>query len=295
MTNTSPATHAPVIDYIDLIRSYQETGSEAALKKLIQSHRRFLYGQTMPFKKHLPTSSYDELFDVATVGFWKALKNFDEKQGFQLRTYASWVVRKELQNFIESSYGPFHLSKSNDVRRTFYSFNHIQSVVKEESHTRPQSEIFNEIATKLNVSVSVLQSTYNQMAAKFVFVDAAYGNEESSGTQNAERVGTNMPTPEDIVAERDDMAAKGEALQRALGKLDKRTQYILRARFLCDPDEQPTLQEIGETLDISRERVRQLEARGLEELAHYTRIFAAQRGIRPAKETAAVIPLRSPV
>lgn len=281
MRNTSPATPASSIDYIDLIRAFQETGSEAAFKELIQSHRRFLYGQVMPFKKHVASSSYDELFEIAKVGFWKSLKNFDEAQGVQLRTYASWTVRKELQDFVEASYGPFHLPKSNDVRRTFYRFSHIQGVLKEEASIRPQSETFHELAGQFNISPTVLQNIYNQMSASLVPVDASYGSGEDDGQKNAERIGGNAPSFEELIADHDDMMVKGEALRQALNKLDPRTQFILRARFMYGEGEQPTLKEVGQRLAISGERARQLEARGMEELIHYTRLFAARRGIRP--------------
>ena len=196
-----------------------------------------------------------DLIQEGNLGLMKAVDRFQYRRGFKFSTYATWWIRQAVGRSV-ADYGrtirlPVHtiesLNKMTHARRALTS--------RLGRNPRPQ-----ELAAHLGIPLGKLQQLLD--AAKMpASLDMAIGDEDDT-TLGAMLRDTTAPSPEEQVIH----AQIGEEVERAMAPLTEREREILRLRYGLGVDRELTLAEIGERLSVTRERVRQLEARAMAKL-----------------------------
>jgi RNA polymerase primary sigma factor len=234
----------------------KDAGDEAAKRKLIESNLRLV----MSITRHYTRAGVPllDLIQEGNLGLIRAVEKFDYRMGYKLSTYATWWIRQSITRALA------------DQGRTIRLPVHVAEQVRRMMRSRRQ------LAQKLNRDPSVKElaeesgfpeSRIEQLLDLVedpVSLETPVGDGESLYGDLIEDTKSDRPDQETAVKLRQ------KELARALQSLNPRMQHVLELRFGLSGSEPKTLEEVGEGLGITRERVRQLEARALREL----RLFA---------------------
>ena len=263
---TEPATQDPLKLYVraigdgplltpaeerELARRKDE-GDEWAKKKLIESNLRLVMSITRNYTKAgVPLL---DLIQEGNLGLIRAVEKFDYKLGYKLSTYATWWIRQAVTRALA------------DQGRTIRLPVHVADQVRRLMRARRQ------LAQKLN-----REPTMEELAKESGFTEKRVQElldlvEDPVSLETPVGDGESMYADliEDIHSERPDETTsqklRGKELAEALLRLNPRMRRVLALRFGLDGEQPQTLEEVGAGLGITRERVRQLEARALREL-----------------------------
>jgi RNA polymerase sigma factor (sigma-70 family) len=226
---------------------------EEARAKLVMAHLRLVVTITKKYiNRGLPLS---DLIQEGNLGLLRAIETFDHRLGFRLNTYASWWIRQAVTRAIVRQGRTVRLparasARVRQLKRT------VETLRQQLGH-EPTTQ---EVAQALEMSVEKVQ-TLEERRQSVLSLEMPIAEEGRLVDFIPDRTATNPA----------EMAIQGELidnLQSALEKLNRREQHILRARFGLDDGHMHTLEEIGRELQLSRERVRQIEARALEKLRY---------------------------
>ena len=254
------------ISKIDLITAEEEVelaqrikkGDQRALERLTTANLRFVVSVAKQYQNQglkLP-----DLINEGNAGLVKAAKRFDETRGFKFISYAVWWIRQStLQALAEQSrIVRLPLNKIGSINKINKAFSHLEQL-----HERPPSP--EELATELDMTVSdVKQSLKN--AGRHVSMDAPLKEGETSNLYDVVRSGES-PNP--------DRALLHESLTleitRALETLSQKEADVISLYFGIGNQQPMSLEEIGETFDLTRERVRQIKEKGIKRLRQNSR------------------------
>ncbi len=245
----------------ELFRQFQEYGDHEAAKKLIISNLKLVVNLAYKFRNFRDVS---DLIQEGNLGLMTALQKFDLDKGVRFATYATWWIRAKIQEFIISQMSIVRFGKSRDERKLF--FNMMATIKDIQSYDTgseiSKDELITEVAKRLDVTpdkvINALQvvSTYNDIS-----IDQTLDGSSEHLLELKDKT--------DFDRELDD-EMMGTQLQNAIATLNEREKFVIWNRYLAD--ETLTLEEIGEKFGISKERVRQIEARAIEKI----RLFATK-------------------
>lgn len=229
-----------------------KAGDEEARQVLVQANLRFVVSVAREYKDY--GLSLIELVSEGNFGLLEAVKRFDETRGFKFITYAVWWIRQAILKALAE--------QGKIARPPMSQINDLQKIEKETgalAQVLGRVPTFEEIAAKVDISIA---RTRNAMVVsqQDVSLDApAFVDEETTLVQVfvAEQEGV------DASFERGQME---QTVHACLGVLDSRESQIVRSYFGLDDTEPMTLEEIGDALGVTRERVRQLRNRALEKM-----------------------------
>lgn len=231
-------------------------GDTKALEKLTRANLRFVVSVAKQYQNQ--GLALPDLINEGNLGLMKAAEKFDETRGFKFISYAVWWIRQSiLQALAEQSRIvrlPLNqVGNLNRINRAFSKF--------EQEHERNPSA--DELATTLDVEPERVDEVM-RMAGRHVSLDAPFAEGEESNMQDI------LPDGDTTVAdERMDKESLGIEVRRTLALLPERERVILSMFYGIDQPEQ-TLEEIGEELGLSRERVRQIKEKTLKKLRQET-------------------------
>ena len=249
------------ISKIDLITAEEEVelaqkikrGDQRALEKLVNANLRFVVSVAKQYQNQGLT--LPDLINEGNFGLVKAAQRFDETRGFKFISYAVWWIRQSILQALaeQSRVVRLPLNKIGSINKINKTFSYL-----EQAHERPPSA--EEIAEELGLSVSeVKQSLKN--AGKHISMDAPFVEGEDSNLYDVISVSeTPMPDTE-LVKE-----SIREEIGRVLDTLSEREADVVKLYYGIGQSSTMTLDEIGNTFDLTRERVRQIREKAIRKL-----------------------------
>ena len=249
------------ISKIDLITAEEEVelaqkikrGDQRALEKLVSANLRFVVSVAKQYQNQGLT--LPDLINEGNFGLVKAAQRFDETRGFKFISYAVWWIRQSILQALaeQSRVVRLPLNKIGSINKINKTFSYL-----EQAHERPPSA--EEIAEELGLSVSeVKQSLKN--AGKHISMDAPFAEGEDSNLYDVISASeTPMPDTE-LVKE-----SIREEIGRVLDTLSEREADVVKLYYGIGQSSTMTLDEIGNTFDLTRERVRQIREKAIRKL-----------------------------
>ena len=254
------------IGKVDLITADEEVelaqrikaGDQVALEKLTKANLRFVVSVAKQYQNQGLT--LPDLINEGNLGLIKAAQRFDETRGFKFISYAVWWIRQSILQALaeQSRIVRLPLNKIGSINKINKTFAFL-----EQSHERPPSA--EEISKELDMTINDVKESMKN-SGRHVSMDAPLVEGEDSNLYDVLRSGESPNPDKDLLHE-----SLRTEIERALETLTPREADVIRLYFGLGNQHPMTLEEIGETFDLTRERVRQIKEKAIRRLKHTSR------------------------
>ena len=233
-------------------------GDQEALEKLTKANLRFVVSVAKQYQNQ--GLSLPDLINEGNLGLIKAVEKFDYRKGYKFSTYATWWIRQAITRAIAD--------QARTIRIPVHMVETINKLIRvsrqllQELGREPTPE---EIAEEMDMPVDRVREIL-KISQEPVSLETPIGEEEDSHLGDFIQ-DDNVPVPADAAA----FTLLKEQLVEVLSTLTDREQKVLRLRFGLDDGRARTLEEVGKEFNVTRERIRQIEAKALRKLRHPSR------------------------
>ena len=235
---------------------------QVALHRLTAAHMRLAIAIAARFRNFgLPMG---DLIQEAHVGLLEAASRFDPDRDVRFSTYATWWVRASIQDYILRNWSIVRGGTSSSQKALFFNLRRLRARMAQNANQQPRQEMYAEIAGALGVATSDVELMDSRLSAPDTSLNAPIHEAESDTANRQDFLVDDAALPDETVGAHIDGERQLSWLQQALNVLNERELRIVRERRLRE--EGATLESLGASLGISKERVRQIENRALEKL-----------------------------
>lgn len=234
-------------------------GDAAAVEKLVTSHLGFVVKMAKAYRRSgVPMP---DLIQEGMVGLVQAVKKFNPDKDARLSTYAMWWIRAAMQDHIVRSWSLVRLSTTSAQKSLFLQLRRKTSELIEGADAL-SDEFATRLAERFETTAADVRGLARRISHRDQSLNAPLG--EATDESWIDRLASDAPNPEETLAAESEKTALQDLLAMALAKLPDREQFIIEHRYLTEARQ--TFASIGRELNLSKDRVRQLEARALETL-----------------------------
>ena len=245
----------------ELTTKYVETGDPAIARRLVTANLRLVIKLAYEYRR-----AYKNMMDLiqeGNIGLMQAVQRYDPYRGVKLSSYSAWWIRAYMLRYILNNWRLVKLGTTQAQRKLFFNLNK-QKAKLTALGIEPTAD---EIAGRLGVKVSEVQEMDRRLGSGEASLDAPLGDAEGRTIPRIEMMASDDRGADETVAHNQLSAMLNERLVRFRATLSGKDLLIFDRRLVAE--EPLTLQKLGEEFGVSRERVRQLEARLAGKLRDY--------------------------
>mgnify|MGYP006106341987 FL=1 len=238
-----------------LTKSWKNNKDAKALEKLILSYTKLVIRIASQFKHYgLP---FTDLVQEGHIGLLLAIEKFDVDRDLRFSTYSRWWVRATIQEYVLKNWSIVKTGSSSAQKSLFFNLRRFK-INGEVNHEERKN-----IARLLGVKEKFISDRENHILKRDASLNTPLNNDTLEEWQNF-LVDNSQENIEDAFIKNDEKLRKKKWLVKALEALDEREKIIINSRHMCESP--MTLEKIGKKLNISKERVRQIEAAAITKL-----------------------------
>jgi RNA polymerase sigma-32 factor len=244
----------------DLARRWRDARDEAALHELIAAYGRLVVSAAGRFRGYgLPLG---DLIQEGHVGLMQAAARFEAERGVRFSTYAGWWIRSAMQDFILRNWSIVRTGTTAAQKSLFFNLRRLRARLADPSGSGLSPEQRLTIAEALRVSPAEVAAMEQRLSGADQSLNATLA--EDGDEQRQDFIADDRPGPEEVVIGMRDARTRSRWLNEALAELTDRERRIIAGRQLAEQG--ATLEQLGQLLGVSKERVRQIEHRALGKL-----------------------------
>ena len=243
-----------------LANQWKEEGDKKALNKIISSHLKLVIKIAKGYSGY--GLSISDLIAEGNLGIMQAIQHFDPKVGYRFSTYAAWWIKAKIQEFIFNSWSIVKLSTSKSNKKLFIGLRKLKRLLGIDVSTDKEIKT---IAKKMEVSEESVRIAEERFSQRDFSTSAAVQN--NSGTTWIDFIEDTKSRPDTEILDQQEHNYRKKVLHDALNTLSKKERDIVCLYRLHNPTR--TLQEIGKIVNLSAERVRQLEKKAFLKIQNY--------------------------
>ena len=240
-----------------LATRYRKSNDIEAAQKLITSNLRFVVKVVFEYKSY--GVKLLDLIQEGNIGLMMAVKKFDPYKGYRFISYAIWWIRAYIQNFIIKTWSLVKIGTTQAQKKLFYKIGKVRKALESDHENEKRYEL---LANDLDVAKEDIIEMEQRMATRDLSLDAPFDEDHELTPLELLQEGS-ANQEEALIADQEKRILEAE-VRDAMRRLNEKEAFVIKNRVMS---ESPlTLQEIGDHLNLSRERVRQIESEALKKL-----------------------------
>ncbi|MEI9475409.1 MAG: RNA polymerase sigma factor RpoH [Deltaproteobacteria bacterium] len=236
---------------------YRKDNDIEAAQTLITSNLRFVVKVAFEYKSY--GVKLLDLIQEGNIGLMMAVKKFDPYKGYRFISYAIWWIRAYIQNFIIKTWSLVKIGTTQAQKKLFYKIGKVRKALESDQDNEKKYDV---LANDLDVAKEEIMEMEQRMSARDLSLDAPFDEDHELTPLDLLQEGS-VNQEDALIAEQEKKILQAEVLD-AMRRLNEKETFVIKNRIMA---ESPlTLQEIGDHLKLSRERVRQIESEALKKL-----------------------------
>lgn len=236
---------------------YRKHNDIESAQKLITSNLRFVVKVAFEYKSY--GVKLLDLIQEGNIGLMMAVKKFNPYKGYRFISYAIWWIRAYIQNFIIKTWSLVKIGTTQAQKKLFYKIGKVRKALESNGEDEKKYEL---LAHDLDVTEEDIVEMEQRMAARDLSLDTPF--DEGQELTHLDLLREESPNQEEAIAEEEVKRIREREVQNAMKRLNEKEVYVIKNRIMAD--DPLTLQQIGDHLKLSRERVRQIESEALKKL-----------------------------
>ena len=244
----------------ELINDWRDNKTPRSLQKILNSYLRLAVSYARRYSSYgLPI---DDLIHEGVLGIMHALEKFDTSKDFRLSTYASWWIRASIQDYILKNWSVVRTGSTASQKALFFNLKKIKQQINDVSREFMGQNEINKVSNMLNVKSIDIQNMESRLTGGDLHLNQKVDSDSENDLMSL--LADERQNPEETFEEFNDKNIKKDFINKAIDTLNDREKTIIRLRKFREKS--ITLDELGQKLKISKERVRQIETKALEKL-----------------------------
>jgi RNA polymerase sigma-32 factor len=236
---------------------YRKYDDIEAAHKLITSNLRFVVKVAFEYKSY--GVKLLDLIQEGNIGLMMAVKKFNPYKGYRFISYAIWWIRAYIQNFIIKTWSLVKIGTTQAQKKLFYKIGKVRKALESNGENEKKYDL---LAHDLDVTKEDIMEMEQRMSSRDLSLDAPF--DESQELTHLDLLKEESPNQEEAIGQEEEKKIREHEVQNAMKRLNEKEVYVLQNRIMAE--EPLTLQQIGDHLKLSRERVRQIESEALSKL-----------------------------
>ena len=247
-------------DEFYLINDWKNNRNERSLQKILNSYLRLAVSYARKYSSYgLPL---DDLIHEGVLGIMHALDKFDTSKDFRLSTYASWWIRASIQDYILKNWSVVRTGSTASQKALFFNLKKIKQKINDVSREFMGQNEIDQVSNMLNVKSMEVQNMESRLTGGDLHLNQKVDNDSENDLMSL--LADSRQNPEEVYEDLNDKKIKKDFINAAIDTLNDREKIIIKLRKF--KEKSITLDELGQKLKISKERVRQIETKALEKL-----------------------------
>ncbi|PVA10103.1 RNA polymerase factor sigma-32 [Pelagivirga sediminicola] len=244
---------------LKLAYAWRDDRDEEALHRLINAYMRLAISMASKFRRY--GAPMNDLIQEAGLGLMKAAEKFDPDRGVRFSTYAVWWIKASVQDYVMRNWSMVRTGSTSSQKSLFFNMRRVQARLEREAMAQGAEldgyQLREMIAQEVGVPLRDVEMMQGRLSGSDFSLNATQSSEDE-GREWIDALEDDAPRGDQLVEVDHDMEALRRWLVAAMEQLNERERFIVRERKLRD--EPRTLESLGTELNLSKERVRQLEA-----------------------------------